>query len=479
MKNKKYKVILMAFFLVFVIYSPITILSYVGELEQPSLAESNTISRIVVFSIDAFRHDYFDKTDLPAIEWLIEQGIKAEYCIPSNPSVTAVNHVSMITGNHPDEHGVLGNTYFDWEDSKAYSLFDDATDPYRDTNTGLHLLTAEPAIIHAEDNAIVTMAVGWPYVESGTLYEGKEPEYVFDYDYLGTNQIRTNGGVATKVVDVIKNHPEIGLVFATMPGVDFVTHNHGTESYRVDDVLENVDNAITRFLEEMERSDLLKETVVVLASDHGMADVADDQYFLDEKSFFINAETQTGISPYIAHDAAFDLLYFIGETNVSKVEEFADYLRGGDGIQAVYVNEANSAIDMNHVNRGVNISVFLEPGRSSNFGGSYEGMHGYLNNNTDMHGIFVAAGPGIKQNVSVPGMNIIDIAPTVLDLLEIESGFSSVGTILTNIQGSRSEDFSFPVEDEEPTDKTIAVVLPLLIAIFGIPTIQRLRKKRT
>ncbi|MCG3222372.1 MAG: hypothetical protein H7641_13415, partial [Candidatus Heimdallarchaeota archaeon] len=69
MKNKKHKVIVMIFFLVLVIYSPFTILGYVEELNQPSLVEANTISRIVVFSIDAFRHDYFDKTDIPVIEW--------------------------------------------------------------------------------------------------------------------------------------------------------------------------------------------------------------------------------------------------------------------------------------------------------------------------------------------------------------------------------------------------------------------------
>ena len=477
MKNKKHKLILMIFLSVLVIYSPFTVLSYVNNLNQPSLAESNTISRIVIFSIDAFRHDYFDYTDLPAIEWLIEQGVKAEYCIPSNPSVTAVNHVSMITGNHPDEHGVLGNTFFDWEDSKAYSLFDDATDPYRDTNTGLHLLTAEPAVIHAEDNDIITMVVGWPYVDSGTFYEGKEPEYIFDYDYLGANQIRTNGGITTKVASVIKNHPEIGLVFAWLPGIDAAAHSHGTDAYQVDDALKSTNNAIEHFLEEMERSDLLKETIVILASDHGMADVSDDEYFLEEKSFFIEAETQTGISPYIAHDAAYELLYFIGETNVSKVEEFADYLRGGDGIQAVYLNEASNEIDMNHPNRGINITVFLDPGRSRNFGGSYEGMHGYLNNNTDMHGIFIAAGPGITQNISVPGIDIIDIAPTALDLLGIESGFSSEGSIKTNIYGTRSDIFSYPVEPEEPTDESITVILPLLLAIFGIPTINRLRKK--
>jgi arylsulfatase A-like enzyme len=323
------------------------------------------------------------------------------------------------------------------------------------------------------------MAIGWPYVDSGTFYEGKEPEYVFDYDFLGSENIRTNYGIAQKTANAIKNHPEIGLVFAWLPGTDSNAHSFGPDASQVENSIESIDKAIEYFLEEMEKADLLKETIVVLASDHGMADVSDDEYFLEDKSFFIDAETATGISPYIAHDAALELLYFIGESNVTKAEEFADYLRGEDGIQAVYVNEANTAIGMNHIDRGVNISVFLDPGRSRNFGGSYEGMHGYLNNNTDMHGTFLAAGPGIKQNTTTAGIDIIDIAPTALDLLEIESGFSSDGSILTNIYGTRSDVFSFPVEDEEPTDKTIAVVLPLLIAIFGLPTIHRLRKKRT
>jgi predicted AlkP superfamily pyrophosphatase or phosphodiesterase len=477
MKNKKSKGILMVFVLVLVVYSPFTVLSYIDSIQENTITQANTISRVVIFCADAFRHNYYGRGSTPTLDWLLEQGIKADFCVPSNPSVTAVNHVSIITGNHPDVHGVLGNTFFDWEDSKAYSLFSDATDPYRDTNTGLHLITTEPAVIHAEDEGIDTMVIGWPYVDSETFYEGKAPEYVFDYDFLGSENIRTNYGVAQKAANAIKNHPEIGLVFAWMPGTDANAHTYGTDASQVDNNIESIDKALEYFLEEMEKADLLKETVVILTSDHGMADVTDDEYFLEDKTFLTDAETATGLDPYIAHDAAFELIYFIGESNETKAGEFADFLRHGDGIQAVYVNEANSAINMNHATRGINISVFLDPGRSRNFGGSYSGMHGYLNNNTDMHGIFFAAGPGIKQNTTTDGIDVVDIAPTALDLLDIETGFSSTGTVLTDIQGTRSEIFSFPVEDEEPTDDTIAVILPILIAVLGIPTINRLRKK--
>ena len=190
---------------------------------------------------------------------------------------------------------------------------------------------------------------------------------------MGINGIRTNYGVANKAAAFIRNNPDVGLVFAWMPGVDTSGHATGPESSQVEDAIESVDRALKHFLGDLEENDLLKDTVVVIASDHGMADVTDDDYFLEEKNFFINAKTETGLDPYLVHDAAFELIYFMDETNVSKVEVFAEHLEGEDGIDAVYVNEENDAIGMNHATRGINISVFLNPGRSRNFGGSYQG----------------------------------------------------------------------------------------------------------
>lgn len=227
------------------------------------------------------------------------------------------------------------------------------------------------------------------------------------------------------------------------------------------------------FLQQLETEDMLKDTVIILTSDHGMAAVHDDDYFLEDKPFFINATTQTGLEPIIAVDAPLCYLYFADETNTTKVEEFAGYLEGEDGIAAVYVNEENSQIELgNTQGRGINISVWLEPGRSRNFGSSYVGMHGYLNHHTDMHGIFIAAGPGIQQNATIGGMNTIDVAPTVLSLLDIDTGFSCDGTPLAVIKSPRTEAFSYPV------DKTSFSYLSFMFVIISIPIINRIIKKR-
>ena len=470
-----FKIRKMTISLVLVALFAISIVPTVNVLSETAGEEDiNTVNRVIVFSADAFRHDYFEKASLPTIEWLIGQGAKAAYNVPSNPSVTAVNHVSMITGNNPDVHGVIGNTFYDWDDNKSYSLFADATDPYRDTNTGLHLLSTEPSVLHAEENDIVTAVFAWPYVDAGTSYGGAAPTYVFDYDYFGSENTRTNIGIAKKTVDTIIANPEIGLTFSVWPAVDSRGHIAGIDSTYLASELVIVDNALAYVVQRLQEEDMLRETVIILTSDHGMAPVHDYNFFLEEKSYFDLAINMTGIEPYIAHDAPFELLYFIGETNVSKVEEFASYLEGQTGIDAVFVNEENEDIDIFNANRGVNISVFLEPGYWRNFGDTYVGMHGYLNTNTDMHGIFIAAGPGIKQNVTIDGISTIDIAPTALSLLGSLSDFETEGTVLSTAIGDRTTEFlniNYVVES--------SISLISVIAFFVIvPIINVIRKKK-
>ncbi len=433
----------------------------------------NTISRVVVFSIDAFRHDYFNLTELPAIEWLIEQGVKADYCKPSNPTLTAVDHVSIITGCHAETHGILGNTFYDWVDNYTYSMFAAPADPYRNTNTGLHLLQAKPSVLHAEENDIATAVIAWPYVDDGTEYEGAAPTYVYDYDYMGAQNKRTNNGVANQVVTLIEDHPEIGIFYAWFPGIDQAGHYSGYNTLGMTNALTNVDNAIGSFLIQLENADMLKDTVIILTSDHGMSTVVDDDYFLEDKPFFINATVQTGLDPIIAVDAPLCYLYFVDETNTTKAEEFASYLEGEDGIDAVYVNEEHEMIELgNNLGRGINISVWLDANRTRNFGSTYVGMHGYLNDNADMHGIFIVAGPGIDQNANMGGMNVIDIAPTVLSLLDKDTGFTCDGIPLATIKSPRTEAFAYPVEE------TSYSYLSFMFVIISIPIINRIRRKR-
>ena len=53
--------------------------------------------------------DYFDKTETPSFDMLINNGSKAESLIPVFPTKTFPNHITIVTGNYPTKS---------WDNSK-------------------------------------------------------------------------------------------------------------------------------------------------------------------------------------------------------------------------------------------------------------------------------------------------------------------------------------------------------------------------
>lgn len=48
-----------------------------------------------------------------------------------------------------------------------------------------------------------------------------------------------------------------------------------------------------------------------------------------------------------------------------------------------------------------------------------DGNHGYYNNESTMHPIFIAHGPAFKENFTVPTFNNVDIYPLMCQILKI------------------------------------------------------------
>ena len=104
--------------------------------------------------------------------------------------------------------------------------------------------------------------------------------------------------------------------------------------------------------------------------------------------------------------------------------------------------------DALHPNRSGDVVVVLRPPYQSDAGtpgvaiafSQFFGQHGYLPDLVDiphsvnMHATFVASGPGIrKQQIPVPGIRAIDIAPTLSFLLGIDGPQNARGKILVSL----------------------------------------------
>src|SRR3954447_14181111 len=75
-------------------------------------AAESSDRHVVVISIDGLPASYLDdpQASLPVLRGLVKSGVAAAGGMRvSDPSVTWPNHTTLMTGVHPDRHGVLVN----------------------------------------------------------------------------------------------------------------------------------------------------------------------------------------------------------------------------------------------------------------------------------------------------------------------------------------------------------------------------------
>ncbi|MFW6033163.1 MAG: alkaline phosphatase family protein, partial [Phycisphaeraceae bacterium] len=81
----------------------------VSDATPPAAAASAPAEApLILVSIDGFRHDYRQKAPTPTLDRLVEEGVRAERLVPVFPTLTFPNHYSLVTGLHPEEHGIVG-----------------------------------------------------------------------------------------------------------------------------------------------------------------------------------------------------------------------------------------------------------------------------------------------------------------------------------------------------------------------------------
>ena len=73
----------------------------------------STEQPLILISMDGFRWDYFDKTETPNFDELIFGGSRSEALIPSFPTKTFPNHITIVTGRYPENHGIVANRFYD------------------------------------------------------------------------------------------------------------------------------------------------------------------------------------------------------------------------------------------------------------------------------------------------------------------------------------------------------------------------------
>ena len=391
------------------------IICLLGALSINSYAKNP----VILLSIDGFAHKYLAQYQPKNLLSFARQGVMADGMNPVFPSKTFPNHLSIVTGMYPINHGIIHNKFYNRKLNQHYTL--------GAGKNNSAWLTAKPIWTIAEQQGVTSAVYFWP--ESETAINGILPTYYFPYKHREPNINRIN-----QMVDWLKL-PEAqrpNLIVGYFSTIDDAGHRFGPDSKQVGAAIENIDNLIATL-----RGRISSETKVtpniIIVSDHGMTSI-NKQLTVNWKKLLsnfpdvniINGQTQLYIyeqDKNILNDARSHL------SKVSNQYQF-EVTDKSNYPEHWHFNINNSVLPDMIINASPGV-IFID--EQSHIGAA---THGYdaLNNN-DLSAIFLAQGPDIKENLTIQSFENIHVFSLVETLLGLTPSdkVNSDASVLLNI----------------------------------------------
>ena len=384
---------------------------------------------VIMISIDGFRYDYLKTLNVPNLKKLAAAGVTSDGMVPSFPSLTFPNHISLVTGRTPGHHGIVSNTFYDVKRKETYSMGDGKT-----VNDG-SWYKGEPIWTVLEQVGIKTATCFW--VGSEAKINGIDPTYIFPYDGAVTNIKR-----AEKVIQWLKLPESERPQFITLyfSDVDSAGHTKGPDSKEVAEAATDIDASIGKIIEFAKSANIDAQYVVV--SDHGMNLIETQRValydFADLRDVIV---TEKGATTQIYSDSQvqIDKIYSDLKKNqahytVYRRDEiparwkFEDPTRTGD---LIVVAEFPFYIDTQKSFLPLTDGAQKQLGRST---------HGWDPSNENMHALFIANGSMFKPLYKIGEFDNVHVYPLVLDMFGVKQSMKIDGDleVLKNILALRS-----------------------------------------
>jgi len=407
--------------------------AFPSHLTIRSNGTHNFAPTTILVSLDGFRADFLNRGLTPTLLSFIAQGVSPEYMLPSFPSVTFPNHWTLVTGLHPESHGVVGNQFWDPELQEEFFY----TDPSRSMQPKWWEVNGvEPLWAVAERQGIRSAIHMWPGSEAGLQpkptyldrYRGDEPldrkvdrvlgffdlESPFDSippEALSTTTTMSN--LTTSLPTVTSPRPQFLAVY--VPNVDTDGHKYGPNSTEILKTISSVDSMVGSLLGGLEARNLTSIVNVVVVSDHGMATTSSTR--LIQLESLIDPEILAHIDGWPLYGLRLkpgNDLHEVYEDLQNKQRSYAFDHPSPGGEAPFTVHLRSDMPDRFHFNASDRIApLWLIPaagwaivtkeefdlGAHSNKNAVYSprGLHGYDHEHPLMRAIFVARGPAFPH----------------------------------------------------------------------------------
>jgi predicted AlkP superfamily pyrophosphatase or phosphodiesterase len=374
-------------------------LALLGTLAGPHAQTRDPI--VILMSFDGWRWDYTDRANVPNLRALAARGVRAKELIPSFPSLTFPNHYTIVTGLYPGHHGIVSNTMATPSMPRKFSM---SSNEVRNAAWW----GGEPIWLTAIRQHRRAMSMFWPGSEAAI--GGVSPTRWWPFDGSVPNEERVR-----RVLDwlALPEGERPALVSMYFQEVDHIGHVNGPDSPELLEAAAHLDAALGQLVTGIDRLGLSDRVNIVVVSDHGMAPHTDDQMvFLDA---VINPATvnviATGefvqLAPPPGRERDASSIDAIARAVRGKLPHVTFYTRDEIPARYHYRDHPHIAPIIGVADEGWMVTTREQEARRKPDAEARRGAHGYDPALRSMHGLFVAAGPGVRQGfVAEPFENV-------------------------------------------------------------------------
>lgn len=410
---------------------------------------------VILISLDGFPAWLWNDESLmvPNLRKLAAEGASTKAMTVSNPSITWINHTTLVTGVEPRRHGVLFNGLLvrqgDNKPPKIEPWVDKTRLVFAPT---LYDIAHEAGLTTAESDWVaVTRAktITWSFPELPTPEGAIEKEMIaaglIKPEHLAWMQLGPQRKSVTfldniwtrAAIHIFKRHKPNLLLFHTL-NTDATHHIYGPASMASHTALAYADRLVGDLVKAVDESGLRGRTTFFISTDHGFKKVT---RIILPNVVLKKAGLAQGLGPAINTCDAYAMtqggMAFVYVTSQARKAELLPKLKElfaqTEGIDRVIDGGEGHALGMPtpEENPGMgDLVLYPKPGYAfkNDAAGdavvtpsvNYGGTHGYFNGDPELDGIFIASGRGIKKGVVLERMANLDVAPTMARLMGLK-----------------------------------------------------------
>lgn len=391
----------------------IAVLASISDcVAQPSIEEKKSKPLVVLVSLDGFKPSYLSHELTPHLYKLAQEGAQATGLISAFPSLTFPNHVTLVTGQTPDQHGIVNNTMTDPSSPQRFTLGsrDAVENPF-------WWQEAYPIWVKLRQQGKIASTLFWPGSE--VPIQGLLPNDWLRYEHNMTHEARLELLMSWLTRDV-NQRPDFATLY--LSDVDSAGHTFGPDSNEVKVAARKVDIAVGQLIGALKRHEMLESTTLVIVSDHGMASSPESQVIqVGELLFKFPAAKWEWLGPTAG-------IRLNGESaeavmqNLSTLNHVSCWPKGE--MPARFKYGTHRRIPDIVCLSDVGYSVSTDTTRKGPLG-----HHGYDPEHPDMHGILVVSGARIKR-AELGLVNNLEVHGLLSHLLNLDQSTSTSQKIL-------------------------------------------------